>query len=363
MDITIKPTYRCNFTCSYCCIHQFGSARLPELSAEDAIRALTIAADHTREPHETVTVKWHGGEPLCMGHGFFERVFAWQEKQGVAFENAVFTNLTLLEDELARLFHNHRVHIYTSLDTVDPVLDAQRGGRCREVMRRLEELAGAGYPRITVKSTVTAMNVASLYQTYEYMAVLPFVWNLGPVFPSGRGKDGYDAIAPDPATFQRVVSAIFDDWVARAPIDIYLFNQAITELLSPTPRNAVCRPMFNVDPFGDLYRCPQLHGNPAYRMGPFDAEGAAERFRSQTCEWSHFHLDRCDECPYTWICRLNHCSYLGDSLGCLDRSNAERLCDTLKPVFDHIAGVLSAQLSHARQQVSPAREPMALGAS
>lgn len=353
MDITIKPTYHCNLACTYCCIHQFGARRLPELSAEDAIRALGIAAGHTRKTGERVTVKWHGGEPLTMGASFFERVFAWQDAQDVPFDNAVFTNLMLLDDNVARLFRSHGVHVYTSLDTTDPAHDAQRGGHCTEVMRRLGELAEAGYPQITVKSTVTAQNVGDLPQTYAYLSTLPFEWNLGPVFPSGRASDGYAGIMPDPRVFTDVACAIFDDWAARYPIDIYLFNQVIEELLSPTPAHAVCRPMFNVDPFGDLYRCPQLHGAARYRMGRFDDPGAADAFRAQTCEWSRYHAARCEGCPYTWICRFNHCSYLGDSLALVAPEHAERLCDTLKPLFDHIAGALKEQLDAARLATSP----------
>ena len=144
MDVTIKPTYRCNFECSYCCIHQFGRSPLPELSADDAIRVLERVCG--RDPScEKVLVKWHGGEPLVLGRDYFEHVFEWQDSQSRVFDNAVFTNLTLLDDDLAELFAEHDAHIYTSLDTTFPEHDVQRGGRCAEVCQHLERLRELGF--------------------------------------------------------------------------------------------------------------------------------------------------------------------------------------------------------------------------
>jgi len=71
-----------------------------------------------------------GGEPLVLGRDYFEHVFEWQDSQNRVFDNAVFTNLTLMDDDLAELFAEHDAHIYTSLDTTFPEHDVQRGGRC-----------------------------------------------------------------------------------------------------------------------------------------------------------------------------------------------------------------------------------------
>lgn len=352
VDVTIKPTYRCNFACSYCCIHQFGRSPLPELSADDAIRVLERVCG--RDPScEKVLVKWHGGEPLVLGRDYFEHVFEWQDSQSRVFDNAVFTNLTLMDDDLAELFAEHDAHIYTSLDTTFPEHDVQRGGRCAEVCQHLERLRELGFSKVTVKSTVTAKTVCDLPAVNEFMKTLPFEWNFGPVFPSGRGSKDYLSIMPNPAEFTHIAQGIFDDWVVTNGTRVYLFDQVLDELLNPCDPASVCRPMFNVDPFGDVYFCAQFHGDPAYRIGHFDDEDTADRFAARTCEWSSFHFEPCDSCRYSRLCRFNHCSFLGDNLGLQDISCTQYLCEMFRPLFDHISAALVEQIDDARVASSP----------
>lgn len=52
MDITIKPTYRCNFTCDYCYIHEVKTRS--SLSIEATCEILATAAEESTDGHVLV---------------------------------------------------------------------------------------------------------------------------------------------------------------------------------------------------------------------------------------------------------------------------------------------------------------------
>lgn len=332
VELTIKPTYRCNFTCDYCYIHEVQARQ--SLSAQDTRRILTAAAD--RAGTGRVLTKWHGGEPTLMGTAYFADMFAFQDSLPASFDNAVFTNLWALPDDLLQLFLSYDVHLFTSLDTVVVGHDTQRGGKNQRIMANLLRLRDADHERVTVKSTITSASVADLTATYEFFKGLPFEWNFAPVFPADKGKDHVLNVLPDPATFATQTTAIFDDWWRTGRPKILLFDQVLRALVHrgappPTPR-----PMFNVDAFGDVYTCPQMQGDARYLFGAFEGLPTWEQFKSRRCDFSEFHTDRCDECAFEWVCKINQCAFLGDCFSEIPERYVRQFCDTVKPLFDHI---------------------------
>ncbi|MDR1014132.1 MAG: radical SAM protein [Coriobacteriales bacterium] len=349
MDVVIKPTYRCNLDCRYCCIHVTDR---DDLSSNEAKRILEAAA--ARSPEGVMQARWHGGEPLCMGYEWFEEVFWHQKSLPVQVNNVVFTNLLLLGDDFLQLFKDNNVIIFTSLDAVDSLLDEERGGRCEDVMGRLDALECAGYSDVTVKTTVTSANLAGLVDTYDYLKGKPFEWNFAPVFPAGRGKEHCLEVLPSAAEFASLSGAILDDWVQTGKPRIYLFRKVIEELLRTRASGEIERPMFNVDAHGDVYRCIQFQGNKDYKVAAFGGVGTIDAFEACTCEWSTFHFASCDFCDFTWICKFNHCSYLGDSLGSLGNDFAERYCALMRPLLSRTQQALTEEIGFVLHDASRA---------
>jgi len=332
MDITIKPTYRCNFTCDYCYIHEVKTRS--SLSIEATCEILATAAEESTDGH--VLVKWHGGEPTLMGVDYYEAVFAYQQTLPVRFENAIFTNLWSLNDRLLALYRDHDVQIFTSLDTVVDDHDGQRGGHNRRIIDNLLRLRDAGHHQVTVKSTVTSANVGDLQATYAFFKDLPFAWNFAPVFPADKGREHVLNVLPDPAEFVAQSTAIFDDWWWTGHPQILLFDQILKAIVHPG-EPGIPRPMFNVDAFGDVYTCPQMQGDDRYLFGPFDGNRTVREFATRRCDFSDFHADRCDECAFEWVCKINHCAFLGDCFQGLEARYVDQFCDTMKPLYDHMA--------------------------
>lgn len=344
MDITIKPTYRCNFSCDYCYIHEVHARQ--SLSEDDTRRILVAASERADDGY--VLVKWHGGEPTLMGVAYYASMFAFQDSLLGRFENAIFTNLWSLRDPLLQLLRDYNVHIFTSLDTVVPGHDDQRGGKNERVMANLRRLKDAGHHRVTVKSTVTSSNVADLQTTYDFFRELPFEWNFAPVFPADKGKDHVLNVLPDPTTFVTQTKAIFDHWWWTGQPRILLFEQVLKSMMMEGTPAGVPRPMFNVDAFGDVYTCPQMQGDSRYLFATFDGTATMEQFATRRCDFSEFHTDRCDNCQFERICKINHCAFLGDCFDGLGPQYVKQFCNTVKPLFEHIADAYNAQAPAAR---------------
>jgi uncharacterized protein len=339
MDVVIKPTYRCNLDCRYCCIHVTDR---DDLSLDGAKQILEAAA--ARSPEGVMQVRWHGGEPLCMGYEWFEEIFRYQKSLPVQVNNVVFTNLLLLKDDFLQLFRDNNVIIFTSLDAVDPLLDEERGGRCGHVMSRLDALESAEYSDVTVKTTVTSANLVGLVDIYNYLKSKPFEWNFAPVFPAGRGREHCLEVLPSADEFTSLSGVILDNWVQTGTPRIYLFRKVIEELLRTRTSGEIERPMFNVDAHGDVYRCIQFQGNRDYKVAAFEGVGTIDAFEGYTCEWSAFRFDACDSCDFTWICKFNHCSYLGDCLGSLGKDFAKRYCALMKPLLSRVQQALTEEI-------------------
>jgi len=355
VEITIKPTYRCNFSCDYCYIHDVQARQ--SLSADDTQHILAAASRRADDGH--VLVKWHGGEPTLMGVNYFVSMFAFQDTLPTRFENAIFTNLWSLTEPMLRLVKEYDVHIFTSLDTVVPGHDGQRGGNNERVMANLLRLREAGHHRVTVKSTVTSSNVADLTATYDFFRELPFEWNFAPVFPADKGKDHVLNVLPDPVTFVMQTKAIFDHWWWTGEPKILLFQQVLKGLMMEGAPLGVPRPMFNVDAFGDVYTCPQMQGDSKYFFAAFDGTQTMEQFSTRRCDFSDFHADRCDGCRFERVCKINHCAFLGDCFDGLEPHHVEQFCDTVKPLFEHIADAYTAQAPAAREAAERLDRPVA----
>jgi radical SAM protein with 4Fe4S-binding SPASM domain len=344
VDCVIKPTYRCNLRCLYCCVHDTDPATWQnDLSLDKARQILEAVAQ--RSLTGNAQVRWHGGEPLCMGLEYFRRIFEFQKRLPVRFDNVVFTNLTLLDDAFLHLFQQYRVILYTSLDAVDPRHDSQRGGHSATVLKRLDALEAAGYADVTVKTTVTSANVSNLPKMYLYLRDRPFEWNFAPVFPAGKGRDHCLTTLPDAQIFSEVAIGIFNDWLSSNKPRVYLFRKVIEELLTSRRPDEVERPMFNVDSQGDIFRCLQFQGHPDYRVASFAGATSIDAFAEQTCEWGSFSFTPCRSCDFSWICKLNHCSYLGDCMKNLHQTFVEQYCATMKPLFQYIQTALHVELS------------------
>ncbi|MGW1916986.1 cyclophane-forming radical SAM peptide maturase AmcB [Streptomyces sp. NPDC002076] len=166
--VLLQPTPLCNLDCRYCYLPARGLARVMSDEVADAV-AQTVGAWSERH---SVTVLWHGGEPLATG---VRRLTALLDRFPSGREHpvrhAVQTNATLIDEAWCRLFRERGIEVSVSVDGPGPGGSrVDRGGRdaTGRALRGIGLLKehGIAFGAIAVVSDPTPHRAAELHQWF-----------------------------------------------------------------------------------------------------------------------------------------------------------------------------------------------------
>ena len=227
-----KPTGAiCNLGCSYCFfldkeeLYEGSRFHMSDEVLDRYIRQLIEA-----HSSPVVTVAWQGGEPTLMGLDFFRRAIEIQDayrKPGMAFENTIQTNGTLLTDEWCEFLRENDFLVGISIDGPEPLHDVHRvtkkgKGTFDKVMRGLRLLQKHEI-EYNVLTTVNSVNGDFPLKVYRFlrdevgttwMQFIPVVERVDdhgdPAFLDGTLVSDRSVGAEQ---FGRFLSTVFDEWV------------------------------------------------------------------------------------------------------------------------------------------------------
>lgn len=118
LTVIIKPTDECNGDCAYCAAYD---PNVPPKFMTD--ETLYLLFDRLEEYVKQTNIKhinltWHGGEPLLMGPGFYEKVYnkSLSLKKIVDLEHSMQSNLTLYNDSFVEIFEKLDMSLGSSVD-------------------------------------------------------------------------------------------------------------------------------------------------------------------------------------------------------------------------------------------------------
>ena len=110
------PTFQCNMNCVYCFNGKHTTIQSSQQMSEETLtRLFEIVIPY----YSDIRFIWHGGEPLLMGKGFFERMLDIQRSfntQGAIIKNSIQSNLTLMTNDMAEFLVSNGFHIGSSFD-------------------------------------------------------------------------------------------------------------------------------------------------------------------------------------------------------------------------------------------------------
>ena len=114
-QIVMQPTPMCNLNCRYCYLPDRRSKHFmsPELASKVALDVAQLG--------RPITIIWHGGEPLAVGHDRFRSLlepFRVPALDG-SIEHAVQTNATLIDARWCDIFREYSISVGVSLDGPD----------------------------------------------------------------------------------------------------------------------------------------------------------------------------------------------------------------------------------------------------
>src|SRR3989344_3527347 len=168
LTVVAKPTHECNLGCVYCYVSL--TAERGRMSTE-TLEKMTAQSCEVVGPRGVVDFLWHGGEPLVVGLDFYKTAVETQERvRGkTRIKNSMQTNGTLLTEEIAQYFQEHRFSLGFSIVGPAHLHDAMRpyrsGGASLEDCLRGIKIAKAhkiGGGAIVVVNKVTLPHVQDI---------------------------------------------------------------------------------------------------------------------------------------------------------------------------------------------------------
>ena len=335
----------CNLGCTYCFflskenLYPKDSYFMGEEMLEAYIRQLMESS-----PGPQVDVAWQGGEPMLRGLAFYRRSVELAEKYRKPHQRVQYTiqtNATLVDDEWATFFHQHKFLVGVSFDGPAALHDLYRvdkkgKGSFEQVLRGWNCLRRHGVD-VNVLCTIHAGNVDHPLEIYrffrdelaaQYIQLIPIVErateqtihlaNEG--WGGLHGKDRPLYRQEGSLVTSRTVNAekfgvflieIFNEWVNRDVGQVYVttFDVALGSWLGQhnscvvSPR---CGASLALEHNGDVYSCDHFV-QPEHLLGnikhsPLNALVAGEQQR----RFGNAKFDTlpayCKECPVLFAC-------------------------------------------------------------
>lgn len=375
--VMVKPVAAaCNLACRYCYYLNRPDMGPSRRMAREALEALIRDAIAAQAGAPEIHFAWQGGEPTLAGIDFFREAVALQERYRPAdtfIANALQTNGTLLDEQWAGFFAEHRFLVGISIDgpaaVHDPLRRDTRGRTTHaKVLRGLQQLqrAGVQYNALTVVHNLNYRRGRAVYRFLRrigvrHMQFIPLMERLAGNArlaappPAAPGAPAAPWTVP-PEGLGEFLCDVFDDWLAR---DVgRIFVQAIEEHVAALARRPAgvctfgsdCSSVPMVEANGDVYSCDH-YAFGTYRLGNLLQTPIGALVRSaQQREFGRMKMDRlsgeCAQCSFLAACRggcLKHrfVAAPGDA-------NRNYLCPSYRRFFSHTAPALAPFAAAAR---------------
>lgn len=159
VKLSILPTNKCNFACSYCYSREGRDTTQVPIDALN--RALEFFIDPERTESRDLTISYlGGGEPMLCWDIFKHSLDYSNElaaKHGFTLMNSVNTNGSVLNDEILEYLKKYDVTICVTFEVFEDIQNAQRG-QWDIVRNNIKTMLGEGI-RVIITSVITPLSV------------------------------------------------------------------------------------------------------------------------------------------------------------------------------------------------------------
>lgn len=297
----IKPaSSACNLRCKYCFYFSEAEQRTVPyygMMSEETLEA--VVRKGLAYAEGSCGFAFQGGEPMLAGLPFFRKLVELEERhntKGVAVHNAIQTNGTLVDEEWARFFHDHRFLVGLSLDGDRDThnlhrVDAGRRGTFPQVLAaaRLFDRFAVEYNILTVVTANTARYAGRVYDFYRKngFRYLQFIHCLDPLgmepgsLPHSLGAEG----------LERFLKTLFDRWyedlMTGQYVSVRYFDNLVQMLLGHPPEACgmagVCGINLVLESDGGAYPC-DFYMLDEWRLGNLVTDEVADLIASARAE-------------------------------------------------------------------------------
>lgn len=367
VTVIAKPTHSCNLNCGYCYIDENAeNSRMDSETLERLVEQTIEVAGEEGRAH----FLWHGGEPLLMGMRFYEEVLELQGKHKgtTRIVNSIQTNGTLLTEDFAKFFKEHKFGVGLSLDGPSEMQDEIRPykskkGSFDDVLRgvNIAKEYGIGGGVIIV---VNQKNKDRLAEVYDFLKKEKINGKLNPLIRSGKAIHNFNDLGITAIEYGKAMNDLFDIWIGEDELQVSLdpFDQLISSIVMGVPmgcsHSESCQNNFySVGPEGDVYPCGRFDGDLKWRLGNINdsqlkliLEG--ER-RKELLSRTPDVVEGCSDCEYVPLCNSGclHNAYMVEG----NINDRDYYCTAYKMMFGHIAKKLHEEFKKAEVGAQPAK--------
>lgn len=308
--IIVKPTTRCNLQCSYCYVDP--DEELMNMD-EQTLQNLLFQSPSLVESNGKVRILWHGGEPLLVGLTFYRKALAIekevQEEYGVKIENSMQSNITLVDDDVARFIKEHNIHVGTSIDGPAHLHDITRKypdgrGSFNKVMEGVENLKrnGVNFGAICVLNKTNKDHIREIYEFYKSIGL---GLKLNPLILSKRVKANKESLGITSEDYLQALKELFNLWYYDPQPTIYVETIG-HEIIEPilvgrcglcSYGSTSCQEHFvSVYPNGDVYPCGRFGGKDEFLFGNINNTDFSTILKSEKRKPFLERTERLEEC-------------------------------------------------------------------
>jgi len=305
--VMLIPTLDCPSNCSYCWGSKKGSGMMNIQIIEDVVKWLK----NFRE--EPIHFTFHGGEPLLAGIDFYKKALPLL-KNGEYLDAgfSLQSNLWLIDDEMAQLFHDYGVAVSTSIDGPQELNDYQRGEGYFEKTMNGYEIAKSHEVRVSFICTFTSYSKDYYDDIYNFFADHGFNIKLHAALPSMRDNNA-DSWALEPEEHGDLLIKLLDKYLENLDkIEIKDFDHLCKSVF--IRRGTLCTladcmgGTFAVGHDGNIYPCYRFVGMNEYIMGNVKDHPSMEDLMESPAwemlqKFKKFVDEDCKKCNYIKFCR------------------------------------------------------------
>ncbi len=350
-SLLIKPASAdCNLRCRYCFY-------LPKAGLYPEIKTHRMSDETLREtvrsymasPQPVYAFGWQGGEPTLMGVEFFRKVTAYQKEfgfPGCSVSNALQTNGTLIDDELATHLADYNFLVGVSLDGPEKIHDRYRrsadgSGTHGAALRGIETLR-RNKVDFNILTLVSQANVQSPGEIYRYLKDLGFMHHQ---YIECVEFDGAGELLPYAVNGEQwgdFLCGIFDEWIDgdTRTVSVRLFDSIVYKLVTGISNVCAmgnnCRQYFMVEFNGDVYPC-DFFAETGLKLGNVLQNEWQNMAASET--YSRFGMrkqqlsEECLECEFLFFCQ-GDCPKNRPGRGSIPQQ-VSRLCSGWKKFYNY----------------------------